>query len=106
MTYENLPITRKRIKADARKLLSRHGLLFKLIFGGFMYIAVTSLFDLIWDYAFTAASYFLQDEESLIIGMAIGNMISVLPKFFLTAPLFMGLWHLAIALTNGGDGFR
>jgi len=103
MIYEDRPVTRKLIKADARKLLSRPKLFLKLMFGGFMYIAVTILFELIWDYLFTTASFFFPNEKTFSIAECLSNIIRTLPSFFITSPLFMGIWHIAAALINGDD---
>jgi len=101
MTSEqNVPVTRKRIKANAREILSSKGVQLKLIFCGFFYIAVLVLFELFSSYLFDAMTYNVTDEIKCQNYSLLFTAVSKVPNLLLIFPLFMGVVRVAAKLSN------
>jgi len=93
-------ITRKKIKSDAKAVLSNRDVLLKLIFCGLFYISIEIMFELFRSYAFSAAFYKTVDERELQVYSFIFDTVCTIPYILLIYPLFIGLWKVAAGLSN------
>ena len=100
---QNTSVTGKQIKASAKAMLSDRGVLLKLIFCGFFYIAVIILFELFGGYAFSAIFYDVTEEYELQKYSLIFDTAYSALNLFLLYPLFVGLWYVAARLANGNS---